>query len=290
MARSLSPAEKTQARQVWPRLAVDAVVVTDEATDRYNCLAWTLGITTSWIWPWGSRNATKPEFDALYRSYGFNPGNSGSIAAFGLNLNSMTHGSITGAGHGPRWESKCGAWLRIQHGLGELEGGSVYGNVLGFYAGARATPLVTGMRPAIERLNLLLEAETTKDLISLADDQLNYVRTRATQVDEQLRQRFDQAYAAWRSTWNHPLIAVSSAPAARAQTTEFLELVALGPEILPLLMVKLTESTEFFALVAVDRLARPELQVTRELDDEIVLLGEQGRAIETIQRWVALER
>jgi len=290
VARPLTPNEKTQARQVWPRLNVDAVVVTDEATNRYNCLAWTLGITTSWVWPWGSRNATKSEFDALYRSYGFNPAGSGSIAGFGLNLNSMTHGSITGPGHGPRWESKCGAWLRIQHGLGELEGGSQYGNVLGFYARAKPTPLVTGLRPATERLKSLLEAETTKELISLTDDELNDVRTRASQVDEQLKERFDQAYAAWRATWQHPLIAVSSAPAARAQTTEFLELIVLGPEILPLLMAKLADPDEFFAMVAVDRLARPELQVIRELDDESLLLGEQGRAIETVRRWIAAQR
>ena len=32
MARSLSPQEKTIARQTWPRMNVDAVVVTDEAT------------------------------------------------------------------------------------------------------------------------------------------------------------------------------------------------------------------------------------------------------------------
>ena len=128
---------------------VDAVVVTDEATNHYNCLALTLesssvgslrgarilgreaavlraatvrepvrepaqgpppsrsrlhedcgsaalGITTTRVWPWGSRIPTKAEFDALYRSYGFSPGGSGTIAAFGLNLSSMTHGSVTG--------------------------------------------------------------------------------------------------------------------------------------------------------------------------------------------------
>jgi hypothetical protein len=287
MARSLTPQEKAQARQVWPRMNVDAVVVTDEATNRYNCLSWTLGITTSWVWPWGSRNATKAEFDALYRSYGFSPAGAGTIAAFGLNLNSMTHGSITGPGHGPRWESKCGAWLRIQHSLGEMEGGSLYGNVLGFYR--RVALLTADLQQANERLQTLLKAQTMKELINLTDDQLHYVRTRATQADEQLKARFDQAYSSWRATWNHPLIAVSSAPSARAQTTEFLELIALGPEILPLLMEKLTDPDEFFALVAVDRLVRPELQVIRELDDEAVLLGEQGRAIETVQRWVASE-
>jgi hypothetical protein len=138
-------------------------------------------------------------------------------------------------------------------------------------------------------LQSLLKAQAMKEVITLNTDQLNYVRARAAQADKQLRERFDKAYAAWKATWDHPLIVVSSAPAARAQTIEFLELVALGPEILPLLMEKLTDPYEFFALVAVDRLAPPELQVTREVNDEAVLLGEQGRAIETVQRWVALE-
>lgn len=54
-------------------------------------------------------------------------------------------------------------------------------------------------------------------------------------------------------------------------------------------MEKLTDPDEFFALMAVNRLARPELRPIRELDDETVLLGEQVRAIETVQRWVASE-
>ncbi len=56
---------------MWPRMNAGGVVVTDEATRRYDCLAWTLGIMTSWIWPWGSKNAAKADFDAFYHSYGF---------------------------------------------------------------------------------------------------------------------------------------------------------------------------------------------------------------------------
>ena len=199
----------------------------------------------------------------------------------------MTHGSISGPEYGPRWESKCGAWLRIQHGLGEMESGILYGNVHGFYR--RSALMTANLEQANVRLQTLLKAQNMKDLLHLTADQRNYVHTRAAQVDEQLKERFDKAYNAWKATWSHPLIAISSAPAARAQSTEFLELIALGSDILPLLIEKLTDPDEFFALVAVDRLARPELHVTREIDDEAVLLGEQGRAIETVQRWIASE-
>jgi hypothetical protein len=287
VTRLLTLQEKSQARQIWPRMNVDAVIVTDEATNRYNCLAWTLGISASWVWPWGSRSPSKVEFDVLYRSYGFSPAGAGIIAAFGLDVHSMTHGSISGPEHGPRWESKCGAWLRIQHGLGEMEGGSLYGSVHGFYR--RTASMTTNLEQADVRLQTLLKAQTMKELLCLTADQRNFVHTRSAQVDKQLKERFDTAYNAWKATWSHPLIVVSSAPTARTQTTEFLELVSLGPGILPLLMEKLTDPNEFFALMVVDRLARPELHVIREIDDEAVLLGEQGRAIETVQRWVASE-
>jgi hypothetical protein len=127
------------------------------------------------------------------------------------------------------------------------------------------------------------------DLVGLTPDQLAYVHARAAAVDNQLRGRFERAYAAWKSTWNRPMIAVSSVPAARAQSAEYHELIASGPEILPLLMEKLTDPDEFFALVAVDRLAGPDLQISHAVDDEAVLLGEQGRAIETVQRWIQME-
>ena len=146
MPRGLTAQERIQAKQFWPKMNVAAVVVTGAATTRYNCLAWTLGITTSWIWPWQKPNVAKIDFDGFYVAQGFVPAATGPIAVFGLNPNLMAHGSISGPGHGPRWESKCGAWLRIQHGLAEMEGGSLYGNVLGFYTRAIQTKHAAGTR------------------------------------------------------------------------------------------------------------------------------------------------
>jgi hypothetical protein len=276
MSRALTPQEKQQARQIWPRLNVDAVVVTDEQTRRYNCLAWTLGITTSWVWPWGSRNATKSEFDALYRSHGFNPAAAGEIAAFGLNLNSMTHGSISGPGHGPRWESKCGAWLRIQHGLGELEGGSFYGNVLGFYT-----------HRALLKAALAGEGATIQPM-KLEESEAEAIKQKASAVSKDVTERFNIAYKAWVETWEHPLVIVSSNPSDRAQSTQFLELIALGPQIIPLLIERLATSDEFFTLQAIDRLLPASHLVSLELEDPRILGGEQERAAATVRRWLAI--
>jgi hypothetical protein len=51
-------------------------------------------------------------------------------------------------------------------------------------------------------------------------------------------------------------------------------------------MDRLTNRDEFFALVALEPLLRPELVVTTNLKDDTVLLGEQGRAAETLKRWI----
>lgn len=123
--------------------------------------------------------------------------------------------------------------------------------------------------------------------LSKAD--LKFIRNRVQQVSPVLRERFEKTYEKWKEAWNHPLIAVSSNPATRTQTPSFLELIALGPEILPLLMDKLTRPEDFFALQAVDRLLRPQFIVSREPGDPAALLGEQGRAIETVKQWIRTE-
>lgn len=195
---------------------------------------------------------------------------------FGTSTDAMKHGGISGAEHGPRWESKCGAWLRLEHGLAEMEGGALYGNVLGFYARADDREAAAGKGTAIK-------------MEKLSKTDLKFLKTRAEQVDPTLRERFEQSYRKWQEDWEHPLIAVSSDPATRAQPPAFLELIALGRDILPLLMERLTDAEEFFALQAVDRLLRPEFVVRHDPAEPGALLGEQGRALATVKQWIKRE-
>lgn len=274
MPRNLNATEKQQAKQIWPNMNVDTVLVTGEATEQYNCLAWTLGITTSWVWPWGSRNATKPEFDALYRTYNFQPAGSGTIAAFGLNLTNMTHGAVFSFPFN-KWESKCGKWLRITHSLPEMEGGTAYGNVQGYYAKR------TALRQMIETM-----AADFNTNHALSKDEGDALAKKIATIAPAIQAEFSQRYERWKKTWEHPLIMISSVPGDRAKSIEFLELISMGSVIVPLLVDKLREPSEFFALVALDRLLDERLLITRDIEDEAVLLGEQGRALETVKRWV----
>ena len=288
MVRRLTANEKRAAKRFWPRMNVNSIWVSGEKTRRYNCLAWTLGNTSSWVWPWGSRDATKSEFDDLYRRFGYRPSGSGSIAAFGANLNAMKHAAISGSGHGARWESKCGPWLRIQHGLGEMEGGT-YGNVKGFYSKGRGILSAMDEDLTTEETEL---AETEEDMLeALSKDELAYISKKAKQTPKRLQTNFNSAYNAWKATWDDPAVMVSSNPGDRARSVEFLNLIALGPEILPLIMEKLADPDEFFTLQAVERLVRPELfeSADLELDDPRILGGEQERARTVLKRWLALE-
>ena len=102
MTRFMTPAEQTRFRGYFSGLNVNAAVVTGEATGVYNCISWTVGVVNRWIWP----GNTLAQFDAFYQGFGLARCANGPIAAWGFSPSGMTHGSITGPGHGPRWESK----------------------------------------------------------------------------------------------------------------------------------------------------------------------------------------
>ena len=190
----------------------------------------------------------------------------------------MTHGSISGPGHGPRWESKCGSDLRIQHGLGELEGSS-YGRVLAFYARSLALSA-----PASKLL------QVTKKIVkaTLTAKERSTLKSIAAEVDARTKQAFQSAFAAWKKTWFEGGLAISSDPHTRTVGREFDALVALGPKILPLLVERLTEPDNFLALQLYDTLQpSPKLIVQFEPDDERILSGEQGRAQEVVKQWLA---
>jgi hypothetical protein len=189
----------------------------------------------------------------------------------------MTHGCISGPGHGPRWESKCGAGLRIQHALAELVG-SVYGRVVAFYrpaGGKHAARARPGSKARAMRFRLTSEQRRRLD-----------EQRRA--VPAELREAFATAFRAWKESWQRGSLVINSDPRSRAAGPEFDGLVALGPRILPLVVEGLTDPDNFFALQLYDAIQpNGQLVVQYGPDDERILEGEQGRAWRTVQAWFA---
>jgi hypothetical protein len=276
MARQMTPVEQQRFRGYFPNLNVSQAVVTDNASTAYNCIAWTLGITNRWIWP-GSSLA---QFDLFYRAYGLTRSGHGPIATWGHSTSSMTHGCISGPGHGPRWESKCGGDLRIQHGLNELTG-SLYGRVLAFYSKARSLPA-----PLAAIAEEVMREKVAKSYVAAGQKQI--LQKQISQVPASMRSAFDTAFTSWRNSWFRGGLAISSDPHTRAVGSEFEALVALGPQILPLVIEKLAVPENFLALQLYDAMQTDEkLLVQYEPDDERIIEGEQGRARRVVQAWFA---
>jgi hypothetical protein len=276
MARPMTPAEKQRFRGYFPSLNVDQAVVTGEVSTVYNCISWTVGVTDRWLWP-GSSIAN---FDTFYRGFGFVRAGDGPIAAWGHSTSNMTHGSISGTGHGHRWESKCGGDLRIQHGLNELAGSS-YGRVVAFYRRSRLLEAV--FAPVLEKR---MKQKSSKSYLTAAEKKT--LRDQLDRVPAEVRSAFEAAFRAWKDTWFSGGLAISSNPHTRAVGKEFDTLIALGPAILPLVIEKLADPENFLALQLYDAMQPNErLVVQVEPEDERILEGEQGRARRVVQAWFA---
>jgi hypothetical protein len=66
MNRPMNDAEKTRFKKYFPRLDLNRARVTGDATPKYNCISWTVGVTDRWIWP----GANISDFDLLYKRFG----------------------------------------------------------------------------------------------------------------------------------------------------------------------------------------------------------------------------
>ena len=271
MARRATAAEKRVLRSWFPQLNVDGIWVTGNATPTYNCLAWVLGITNSWVWPWGNRNASKREMDAFMRVRGYAPSPAGQIAAYG------PYGAV---GHvarvsGGAFQSKLGSYLRITHGLWGLTGG-VYGGYAGSY----------GYR-GFAAEGLAATDGTEEVSVTLSDDERAALKKQVDAVGAPTRRAFAKAFDAWKASWSSPEMAWSSNPGDYARGPDYLAVLALGEAAVPLIVERLADAENFLALSALDALTPAGFLAVPELDDPAVLEGEQARAEQAVRFWIA---
>jgi hypothetical protein len=129
---------------------------------------------------------------------------------------------------------------------------------------------------------LLLAEQNGPEGRAISDQQRSRLDAEIAEVPGNLRARFDERYSSWRKTWQRPDVLFSSNSKAVRNSDEFRSLVSLGPRILPLVVDKLLEPDEFFALQLYDA-----LQDTSALRDEHFEQGEQRRALATARRWLS---
>jgi hypothetical protein len=192
-----------------------------------------------------------------------------------------------------RWisTSKMGANILLLHAIGDIAQG-IYGVPLAVAGPARPE--------ALEEVALgsLLQGENTPQgsgsaekpapiIYSLTEEETHALRQQVRKVRQEVKDLFDQAYAAWTQTWAQPAIQASSNPNDYARSQEFNDLVAMGPDILPLLVEKMSNGREFLVLQAVERLLPSSLIFRPAIDDPHIFGGEQLRADMTAKRWLA---
>lgn len=281
MARRPTAIEATQLRQFFPALNVGAVWVLGEATPYrppytwYNCLAWALGITNRWVWPWGSRNATDAEMTAFLQRQGYARGSNGTLVSYGFSASSVGHvARYYSSSWG--WTSKLGQWLLITHGRDALIGG--YGARRLFYA--RAAALV-----ALELKEGEMIVPSGPDVESLSASDRQILEGLVPSVAPRIAKQFEAAWKAWQAELQTD-VSVDSSTASFVSHSAYRQLVAMGSAIIPLVMQKMAEPSQWYAVLIADALLPPEEQVTVTDEDPEVLEGEQGRARRTVLQWV----
>lgn len=122
---------------------------------------------------------------------------------------------------------------------------------------------------------------------SLTSAQKMALREQRSAVPAELRTAFDVAFNAWKDTWFRGGLALSSDPHTRAVGKESDSLIALGPQILPLVVDKLADADNFLALQLYDAIQPDDrLVVQYGPEDERILEGEQRRALHVVQTWL----
>ena len=126
-------------------------------------------------------------------------------------------------------------------------------------------------------------------IMQLQDSEAETLNVAVGNVDTHIRERFEERFTAWQYTWRAPHTKHLSDPSFVQYNEEFLELVELGDQIVPLLIEKLLDPNNFYVLQIYDAIQPESVSVVAMEPDEteLILEGEQGRARRTVQRWLS---
>lgn len=266
--RHKSDTEQKRFRSYFQNLNVQHSLVSGEPSETYNAVAWSLGITNHWLWP----GNTLADFDSLFTVYGYEKSLSGTIAVYGHRNANITHVAVQIDQN--LWESKCGADLRIRHHLMELSG-DCYGKPLAFY------------KPLHE---LAIQTNLTNLQTSLAAsnaNQLQFIKEKVAEVPKKLVLEFEKNFEDWRNTWFAGRLAINSNPDYRGHCIELFKLLKMDKAVIPLVVQKMTEKNNFFALQLFNRMYSVDDTESETAFTSICIESEQERVHKTISRYLS---
>ena len=102
------------------------------------------------------------------------------------------------------------------------------------------------------------------------------------------QEKFDSLFNQWLENWKtNPETMFSSSTLDAKKLEEYPQLLAMGKEIIPLLMEKLLDENNFVGLVLYDDLQdNPDYKIVYDYEGTDWLEGEANRAKRTIKLWI----
>lgn len=211
----------------FPLLKPDDAIRAAPNTGVYNCISWSGGITSSWVWPpnqYSTYNCTNSYsdiacFDHFYANTPVRyPGawnytrtgatvNNATVDLWALGGN-FTHASVRKPGnnhpHGYDWESKPGGTARTFHPRNALTNDSyAYGHVVNYYipTGTYASMAVSNQQfeSDVDAVKAGVAVFENAALTRQAQDKL---KSLLKKVNENFAKQFDELYDAWKRTWS----------------------------------------------------------------------------------------
>ena len=285
--------DNSTANTSFPNLKPDDAIKTAPATDTYNCIAWSGGITNKWVWPpsQGSPWYNSNSLTAFDNFYGNKPARytgawtytrTGAMASnsivdlwynpnfYGMGKGDFTHGSVRKPGndqpHGYDWESKPGSLMRTLHPRRALLNNNQYGygDVKYYYisTGKVASSLLSSEMD-MQKDMTFEEAEraglVVQEKVELTAPEESKLVNLIEKTPQGVRQEFDRKYQAWKATWGD--LSYQSNPRSYAQSEEYKEFIDFcrmqGKTVWPLIFQYQAQG-DFLITNAVDDLTLSE--------------------------------
>jgi len=125
-----------------------------------------------------------------------------------------------------------------------------------------------------------------KETEVLTTAEKDFVLMQSRKVDATIRARFDKRLKAWdKAILSNMRMMMSSSTYAYAELPEFELLQKMGKPILPLVMEKLLDSTNFRMIVLYEAVQPDTTLWVRD-----IFVSEQARSVKVVKRWVASQK
>lgn len=284
--RELTASERSYLSQHFPSLNLNLVKVTAESSSQYNCIAYSMGLTNTWINPEADLSNLMLQYYYAHICYGA-PYNyidcnllasDADVDAWGTSYTSMCHASKNY--NGILWESKLGEYLRITH---ERQGfnGSLYGYVQMSF---NKTTYNWGY-PWDEPDNYTTDKVQSAPL---SETEKAIIKQRADRISAKTAKRFYELLEQWENAIHTDVrMRLSSSTMTYKELPEYKALRDMGKEILPLVAKELMNREKFPLLVLYDDLQDDTTRVIKySANDKMRYEGEQNRAIRTIRKYI----